>query len=64
MCDQINESYPSKTYGEVWQWRIAFKTSTVGIAEEYSKEDIFTGLDKCLEEIQTFEADLKQKLER
>lgn len=64
MCDRINESYPSKTYKEGWQWRTAFKTSTVEIAEEYSKEDIFAGLDKCLEEIQTFESDLKRKLEK
>jgi hypothetical protein len=63
MCDRINEHYPSKIQKEDWQWRSPFKTSTIGISEEFSKADIFAGLDDCLKEIQAFEADLKQKLE-
>ena len=62
MCDRINEYYPSKIQKEDWQWRTPFKTSTVDIAEDLSKEAIFAGLDECLKEIQAFEADLKQKL--
>ena len=63
LCDRINEHYPSKVQKAEWQWRTPFKTSTVEIAEVLSKEAIFAGLDKCLKEIQAFEADLKQKLE-
>ena len=62
MCDRINEYYPSKVQKADWQWRTPFKTSTVEIAEDLSKEAIFAGLDECLKEIQTFENDLKQKL--
>ena len=45
MCDRINEYYPSKVQKAEWQWRTPFKTSTVEIAEELSKEAIFAGLD-------------------
>ena len=62
MCDRINEHYPSKVQKADWQWRTPFKTSTIEIAEELSKETIFAGLDECLKEKQAFEADLKQKL--
>ena len=62
ICDRINEHYPSKVQKEDWQWRTPFKTSTVEITEDFSKESIFAGLDECLKEIQAFEADLKQKL--
>lgn len=63
ICERINEYYPAKMGKEEWQWRTPFKTSTMDINEEYSKEEIFTKLDMCLQEIQSFEADLKQKLE-
>jgi hypothetical protein len=63
ICDRINEHYPSKMQKDDWQWRIPFKSSTIDIAEELSKETIFADLDGCLKEIQAFESDLKQKLE-
>ena len=63
MCERINEYYPSKIQKEDWQWRTPFKTSTIEIAENLSREAIFAGLDECMKEIQAFEADLKQKLE-
>lgn len=63
MCDRINEYYPSKVQKDDWQWRTPFKTATVDLGEELSKEAIFAGLNECWKEIQTFEADLKQKLE-
>ena len=62
MCNRINDYYPSKTQKENWQWRLAFKTSTIQINEETTKDDIFGGLDYCLKEIREFEEDLKQKL--
>ena len=63
MCERINEYYPSKIQKEDWQWRTPFKTSTIEIAENLSREAIFAGLNECMKEIQAFEADLKQKLE-
>ena len=63
MCARINEYYPSKVQKDDWQWRVPFKTSTVEIAEDLSRDAIFAGLDACLKEIQAFELDLKQKLE-
>lgn len=63
ICDRINEFYPAKFGKEDWQWRTPFKTQTVAIDEELSKDEIFAGLNGCLEEIQAFEADLKQKLD-
>lgn len=63
-CDQINEFYPAKFAfaKEDWQWRSPFKTSSISLEEEISKETIFAQLDERLNEILTFEADLKQKL--
>lgn len=63
ICNRINEYYPSKFAKENWQWRNPFKTTTMAIDENFSKEDIFAKLDICLKEIQAFEADLKQKLQ-
>ena len=63
ICNWINEFYPSKVQKDDWQWRTPFKTQTIAIEDELSKEAIFAGLDACLEGIQAFEADLKQKLE-
>lgn len=63
MCDRINEHYPSKVQKDDWEWRTPFKTATVDLGEELSKEAIFAGLDECWKEIQAFETDLKQKLE-
>lgn len=62
ICDRINEFYPAMMGKEVWQWRTPFRTAAVDIDEDLSKDEIFAGLDKCLEEIQAFEADLKNKI--
>lgn len=62
ICDRINQHYPAKMGKEDWQWRTPFKTTTIEIGEEISKEEIFAKLNECLQEIQAFEADLKQKL--
>lgn len=63
ICDRINEFYPAKFGKDDWQWRTPFKTQTVVIGEDFSKGEIFAGLNGCLDEIQAFEEDLKQKLE-
>lgn len=64
ICDRINEYYPAKFDKEDWQWRTAFKTTTVEIEPELSKEAVYARLDECLTEIQVFEADLKRKLQQ
>lgn len=63
ICDRINEHYPAKFDKEDWQWRTPFKTSSIKVDDELSREAISESLEKCLQEIQAFEADLKQKLE-
>ncbi len=61
-CERINEFYPSRIYKGEWQWRVPFSSTKQAISENYSKEEIFAGLDACLKEIQMFEAELKRKL--
>ena len=63
VCDRINQFYPAKMGKEDWQWRTPFKTTTVEISEQFSKEEIFAKLDVCLQEIQAFQADLARKLD-
>ena len=62
ICDRINKIYPTKFDKENWQYRTPFKTKSVLLGEDLSKAKIFAGLNECLDEIQAFEADLKQKL--
>ena len=61
--ERVNECYPVKKEKDGWQWRTPFKTTAVELEEEISKEDLFTKLDNCLAQIQSFEADLWKKLE-
>jgi hypothetical protein len=62
ICERINEFYKAKKGKKNWQWRLPFRTKTVCISDDLSKEQIFEKLDECLEEIQNFERDLKNKL--
>ena len=62
VCEKINEFYPAKFGKEEWQWRISFKTTTMEIGEDLSKEEIFEKLDLCLQEILEFESNLQKKL--
>ena len=62
-CDRINEFYPSKGTKPNWQWRTPFRTSTFVIDDENDKESIFKKLDECMQAIQGFEDDLRQKLQ-
>ena len=62
VCEKINEFYPAKFGKEEWQWRIPFKTTTMEIGEDLSKEEIFEKLDLCLQEILEFESNLQKKL--
>lgn len=62
ICERINEFYKAKKGKKNWQWRLPFRTKTVCISDDLSKEQIFEKLDECFEEIQNFERDLKNKL--
>ena len=62
-CDRINEFYPSKGNKTDWQWRTPFRTSTFAIDDANDKEAIFKKLDECMQAIQNFEDDLRQKLQ-
>ena len=64
LCERINEYYPAKFPKEHWQWRSPFKTTTIAVNKESSKEEIFARLDTCLEEVKAFEKDLKEKLKK
>lgn len=64
LCERINEYYPAKFPKEHWQWRSPFKTATIAVNKESSKEEIFARLDTCLEEVKAFEKDLKEKLKK
>lgn len=64
LCERINEYYPAKFSKEDWQWRSPFKTTTIAVNKESSKEEIFARLDTCLEEVKAFEKDLKEKLKK
>lgn len=63
ICNRINELYPAKSGKEDWQWRTHFKSTTMTIGDELSKEEIFSKLNQCLEEIMRFEDELRQRLE-
>ena len=62
ICEKINDHYPAKFGKEEWQWRTPFKTTTVSIGDQFSKESIYAQLDQSLEEILAFENDLQEKL--
>lgn len=63
ICDRINTYYPAKMGKDDWQWRTPFKTTTIELSEELSKEEIFDKLDICLREVHAFEIDLMRKME-
>ncbi len=63
VCEKINDFYPAKMGREDWKWRTPFKTKAVELGETLSKDTVFRLLDGCLEEIEAFEADLKEKLD-
>lgn len=62
VCERINDHYPAKFVKEEWQWRTPFRTTTVNIDDQLSKERIYAQLDRCLEDIIAFENDLRKKL--
>ncbi len=62
ICDRINEIYPTKYDKTDWQWRTPFRTESISIGEEISKEDLFEHLDECLLKVKKFEVDIKEQI--
>lgn len=62
ICDKINTIYPSASNNENWKWRTNYRTNKVQLSEQFSEEELFAGLDRCLEEVRQFEKDLLEKL--
>ena len=67
ICDAIQKVYPSKhnpskANTDEWEYRVPFMTKPLN-ATEMEKEDVFKQLDQWLNEVKSFEKDLKQKLE-
>ena len=66
ISDRIQKFYPSKhgsskANTDKWEYRIPFKTQPV-LVTEMEKEDVFVQLDQWLDEVKSFEKDLKQKI--
>lgn len=61
-CDRINQFYPARMQKENWQWRIPFKTKAVPVPDALDRDELFAGLDQCLQKVWAFEKDLKEKL--
>lgn len=63
ICNRINDFFPAKLgKKENWQWRTPFKTTRKSISNELSKDEIFSKLNQCFEEIEKFEDELAQKM--
>lgn len=61
ICNAIQEYYPYRPTVTDWNYRIPFKTNPI-ISTNLDIEQLHAYLDKCLEEIDAFEKELKQKL--
>ena len=61
-CERIDSICHSDPIPADWQWRIAFKTSSVPVADPIDEAALFSGLDKCLEEIRSFECEAAKQV--
>ncbi len=61
-CDAIQKYYLNRAGATNWDYRLPFKTKPIKI-DDLDKAALFEYLDKCMEEIHSFEMELKQKLE-
>lgn len=61
-CEHIDSICHSDPIPADWQWRIAFKTSSVPVADPIDEAALFSGLDKCLEEIRSFEREAAKQV--
>ena len=61
-CDRINGLYPSKNDKPDWVWRVPYITDIHDIGDEIYRDSVFEQLDDCLQQIEKFETDLKEKI--
>lgn len=46
-----------------WEWKVPYRTENHFISGDLSKESVYEALNKCLEEVITFEKELQKKME-
>jgi len=56
----VEQYYPSRMKKTEWQWKTLFKTKKISESEDQTS--LSAALDGCLDEVFSFEADLREKL--
>ena len=62
LCDRVRVLSFVRPRKDGWKWWTVFRTESVSIGESVKKEEIFEKLDQCMEQVRTFEGELKQSL--
>lgn len=63
LCDRVSALSFVRPRRDGWKWWTAFRTESVSIGESIDKEEIFEKLDQCMQQVRTFEKELKQALD-
>ena len=63
LCDRVSALSFVRPRRDGWKWWTAFRTESVSIGESVDKEKIFEKLDQCMEQVRSFEEELKQALD-
>ncbi len=63
ICDRVSALSFVRPRRDGWKWWTAFRTESVSIGESIDKEEIFEKLDQCMQQVRTFEEELKQALD-
>ena len=64
LCDRVRALSFVRPRKDGWKWWTVFRTESVSIGESVKKEEIFEKLDQCMEQVRTFEGELKQALDK
>lgn len=64
LCDRVRVLSFVRPRKDGWKWWTVFRTESVSIGESVKKEEIFEKLDQCMEQVRTFEGELKQALDK
>ncbi len=62
-CDELNEVSVRKYSKDEWQWWKIYRSERIELPEELDKGEIFRSLDKAIEDVFSFEKDIKMRLE-
>lgn len=63
ICDHVSSLPFVRPRKDGWKWWTIFRTESVSIGESVDKEEIFGKLDQCMEQVRSFEEELKQALD-